>query len=160
MASAAKKRFSLTPKEYQSLTKQQEPARPILRNCIRAFLAGGTICLIGQGLVTLFVTFAGMTKEQAGIPALVILILASVILTSLGWYDKIAQWAGAGSAVPVTGFANSMASAAIEHRSEGIVLGTATRMFKLAGAVVVFGTVAAFVISLIHWILGTGGQVG
>lgn len=160
MASAAKKRVSITPKEYQALAKEREPARPILKNCVRAFLVGGTICLIGQGITTLFITFADMTKEQAGVPTLVILILVSVILTSLGWYDKIAQWAGAGSAVPVTGFANSMASAAIEHRSEGLVLGTATRMFKLAGAVVVFGTVAAFIISLIHWIIGTGGQSG
>lgn len=158
MASAAKKRFNLTPKEYQSMAKQREPARPILVNCMRAFLVGGTICLIGQAITTLFVTYGGMTKEQAGLPTLVILIFLSVVLTSLGLYDKIAQWAGAGSAVPVTGFANSMASAAIEHRSEGIVLGVATRMFKLAGAVVVFGTVAAFVVAVVHWIIGTGGQ--
>ena len=158
MSSAAKKRFSLTPKEYQSLAKKREPARPILQNCIRAFLSGGVICLIGQAISTLFQTYAGMTQEQAGLPTIVILILLSVILTSLGVYDKIAQWAGAGSAVPVTGFANSMASAAIEHRSEGIVLGIATRMFKLAGAVVVFGTVSAFVVAVVHWIIGTGGQ--
>jgi len=158
MSSAAKKRFSLTPKEYQSLAKSKEPARPVFVNCVRAFVAGGTICVIGQIITTLFVAYAGMSKEQAGVPTVVILILLSVILTSLGVYDKIAQWAGAGTAVPVTGFANSMSSAAIEHRSEGIVLGVATRMFKLAGAVVVFGTVAAFVVALVHWIVGTGGQ--
>jgi stage V sporulation protein AC len=158
MSSAAKKRFSLTPKEYQSLAKSKEPARPVFVNCVRAFVAGGAICVIGQIITTLFVAYAGMSKEQAGVPTVVILILLSVILTSLGVYDKIAQWAGAGTAVPVTGFANSMSSAAIEHRSEGIVLGVATRMFKLAGAVVVFGTVAAFVVALVHWIVGTGGQ--
>ncbi|WP_375295241.1 stage V sporulation protein AC [Paenibacillus sp.] len=158
VSSAAKKRFNLTPKEYQSLAKSKEPARPVLVNCWRAFVAGGTICVIGQMIATLFVEYAGMTKEQAGVPTVVLLILLSVILTSLGVYDKIAQWAGAGTAVPVTGFANSMSSAAIEHRSEGIVLGVATRMFKLAGAVVVFGTVAAFVVALVHWIIGTGGQ--
>nr|WP_238392352.1 stage V sporulation protein AC [Paenibacillus antri] len=158
MSSAAKKRFNLTPKEYQSLAKSKEPARPVFVNCWRAFVAGGTICVIGQMIATLFVEYAGMTKEQAGVPTVVLLILLSVILTSLGVYDKIAQWAGAGTAVPVTGFANSMSSAAIEHRSEGIVLGVATRMFKLAGSVVVFGTVAAFVVALVHWIIGTGGQ--
>jgi len=160
MASAAKKRFGLTPKEYQALAKQKEPARPVLVNCMRAFLVGGLICVVGQTISTLFVHYAGMTKEQAGVPTVVILIFLSVLLTSLGVYDKIAQWAGAGTAVPVTGFANSMSSAAIEHRSEGIVLGVATRMFKLAGAVVVFGTVSAFVVALIRWIIGTGGQGG
>jgi len=158
VSSATKKRFHITPKEYQTLAKQKEPARPVLANCLRAFLVGGTICVIGQVITTLFVAYAGMTKEQAGIPTVVSLIFLSVVLTSLGVYDKIAQWAGAGTAVPVTGFANSMSSAAIEHRSEGIVLGVATRMFKLAGAVVVFGTVAAFVVALVHWLIGTGGQ--
>jgi len=158
VSSATKKRFNLTPKEYQSMAKAKEPARPVFVNCLRAFVVGGAICVIGQIITTLFVAYAGMTKEQAGVPTVVLLILLSVVLTSLGIYDKIAQWAGAGSAVPVTGFANSMSSAAIEHRSEGIVLGVATRMFKLAGAVVVFGTVAAFVVAVVHWIIGTGGQ--
>ncbi|HZG84111.1 stage V sporulation protein AC [Paenibacillus sp.] len=158
MTSATKRRFGLTAKEYQKMAKAKEPARPVLRNCFRAFVAGGTICVIGQMITTLFVHYAGMSKEQAGVPTVVLLILLSVVLTSLGVYDKIAQWAGAGTAVPVTGFANSMSSAAIEHRSEGIVLGVATRMFKLAGAVVVFGTVSAFLVAFVHWIIGTGGQ--
>lgn len=158
MSTASKKRLSLTPKQYQSMAKQNEPARPLLLNCLRAFLVGGAICIVGQGITTLFTAYAGMTKEQAGLPTVVLLVLLSVILTSFGIYDKIAQWGGAGSAVPVTGFANSMSSAAIEHRSEGIVLGVATRMFKIAGAVVVFGTVAAFVVAFIHWVIGTGGQ--
>jgi len=158
VTSATKRRFGLTAKEYQKMAKAKEPARPVLRNCFRAFVAGGTICVIGQMITTLFVHYAGMSKEQAGVPTVVLLILLSVVLTSLGVYDKIAQWAGAGTAVPVTGFANSMSSAAIEHRSEGIVLGVATRMFKLAGAVVVFGTVSAFLVAFVHWIIGTGGQ--
>jgi stage V sporulation protein AC len=89
------------------------------------------------------------------------LIIISVILTSMGVYDKIAQWAGAGSAVPVTGFANSMASAAIEHRSEGLVLGVGGKMFELAGPVIVFGTVAAFIVGVLHLLFnpsGVGGQ--
>jgi stage V sporulation protein AC len=140
--------------EYQKLAKAKEPARPVLRNCIRAFIVGGTICLIGEGLMKLFQTYFPFDKETAGNPTVAVLIFISVILTSIGVYDKIAQWAGAGSAVPVTGFANSLCSAAIEHRSEGIVLGIGGNMFKLAGSVIVFGVVAAFFIGIIHWLLG------
>lgn len=101
-----------------------------------------------------------MDEKKASDPTVAVLIFISVVLTSLGVYDKIAQWAGAGSAVPVTGFANSLSSAALEHRSEGLVLGVGGNMFKLAGSVIVFGTVAAFIIAIIHAILGTGGGGG
>lgn len=112
--------------------------------------------MIGQGIQQLFMTLADMPEKKAGTATVAVLILLSVILTSLGVYDKIAQWAGAGSAVLVTGFANSMASAAIEHRSEGVVLGVGGKMFKLAGPVIVFGTVAAFLIALLHFLLNPG----
>lgn len=95
-------------------------------------------------------------EMKAGDPTTAILIFIAVVLTSLGVYDKFAQWAGAGSAVPVTGFANSLCSAAIEHRSEGIVLGIGGNMFKLAGSVIIFGTVSAFVIGIVHLLLGGG----
>lgn len=146
-----------TEQEYQKLAKQKEPARPIAMNCIRAFLVGGVICFIGQLITNAMVAWFGFEKEKAGDPTVAILILIAVILTSLGVYDKLAQWAGAGSSVPVTGFANSMCSTAIEHRSEGIVLGIGGNMFKLAGSVIVFGTVAAFVIGIIKAIIRLGG---
>lgn len=152
------KKMSMSPKEYQSFAKTMEPQRSVFANCIKAFLFGGVICVIGQAITELYVHLMGMTREDAGDPTVATLILISVILTSLGVYDKIAQWAGAGSAVPVTGFANSMCSAALEHRSEGLVLGVGGNMFKLAGSVIVFGTVAAFFVGIIHLILGTGGQ--
>ncbi|RXZ77218.1 stage V sporulation protein AC [Paenibacillaceae bacterium] len=152
------KKMSMSPKEYKDFAKNREPSRSVLVNCIRAFLVGGGICLIGQTVQTLFMTTLNLSAKQAGDPTVAVMILIAVILTSLGVYDKIAQWAGAGSAVPVTGFANSMCSAAIEHRSEGLVLGVGGNMFKLAGSVIVFGTVAAFVVGIIHLILGTGGQ--
>ncbi|PYI51963.1 stage V sporulation protein AC [Paenibacillus flagellatus] len=157
---AAQKKKKLTPvqQEYQSLAKQKEPPRPIVRNCVRAFIAGGTICAIGQLLTEMFIHWFGFTEKTAGSPTVAVLIFLSVVLTSLGVYDKIAQWAGAGSAVPVTGFANSMCSAAIEHRSEGLVLGTGGNMFKLAGSVIVFGTVAAFLVGIVHMFLGLGGS--
>ncbi|MFD2116293.1 stage V sporulation protein AC [Paenibacillus yanchengensis] len=152
------KNMSLSSKEYQELAKTKEPERSIFTNCIRAFLVGGTICIIGQGVQEMFIYFMGMTREAASNPTVAVMILLSVILTSMGVYDKIAQFAGAGSAVPVTGFANSMCSAALEHRSEGLVLGVGGNMFKMAGAVLVFGTVAAFFIGIIYWIFGLGGH--
>ncbi|MDQ0059238.1 stage V sporulation protein AC [Paenibacillus harenae] len=152
------KKMTMSPKEYQSFAKTREPSRSIFANCIRAFIIGGLICVLGQAIQEMFVHLMGMDREAASNPTVAVLILLSVILTCLGVYDKIAQWAGAGSAVPVTGFANSMCSAALEHRSEGLVLGVGSNMFKLAGSVIVFGVVAAFVVGIVHLILGTGGQ--
>lgn len=158
MAAQKKKKLTRVQQEYQELAKQKEPSRPVGKNCIRAFVAGGTICLIGQLFTEMFIHWFGFTEKTAGSPTVAVLIFISVVLTSLGVYDKIAQWAGAGTAVPVTGFANSMCSAAIEHRSEGLVLGTGGNMFKLAGSVIVFGTVAAFFVGIIHMLLDIGGK--
>lgn len=144
----------LSEQQYKKIASHHEPPRAIGKNCVRAFLAGGTICLIGQVIQRLYMTCLHMTEKQASNVTVVTLILLSVILTCCGVYDKIAQWAGAGSAVPVTGFANSMCSAALEHRSEGLVLGVGANMFKLAGSVIVFGTVAAFIVALIYLIFG------
>ncbi len=158
MANQKKKALTAAQQQYHNLAKGKEPKRPVIRNCIRAFLVGGFICFIGQGVMHAMVRWFGYTKDTAGDPTVAVLIFASVILTSLGVYDKIAQWAGAGTAVPVTGFANSVCSAALEHRSEGLVLGVGGNMFKLAGSVIVFGTVAAFFVGLIYAIFGIGGH--
>ena len=159
MATAAKKTGVTLPdqQQYQQMAKKHEPARPVFRNCVRAFFVGGSICLLGQALMEMFQAWFGFTKDTAGDPTVAVLIIISVILTSIGVYDKIAQWAGAGTSVPVTGFANSMCSAALEHRSEGLVLGVGGNMFKLAGSVIVFGVFAAFVIAIIHMLLDLGG---
>lgn len=137
--------------------KKHEPPRPILKNCLKAFLVGGTVCLIGQAIQEAFMAGFDMTSKEASSPTVAVMILISVILTCLGVYDKMAQWAGAGTAVPVTGFANSMCSAALEHRAEGLVLGVGANMFKLAGSVIVFGVVAAFVVGIVYAFLGFGG---
>jgi stage V sporulation protein AC len=158
MANNKMKKATSVQQEYQELAKKSEPKRPIFQNCLRAFLVGGLICVIGQAIQEMFVHWGGFDEKKASNPTVAVLILISVILTSLGVYDKIAQWAGAGSAVPVTGFANSMSSAAIEHRSEGIVLGVGGKMFKLAGPVIVFGTVAAFFVGILTFIFKGGGQ--
>lgn len=157
MANQKLKNVTPTQKEYQQLAKRIEPKRPVFTNCIKAFFVGGTICIIGQALQEMFMHYFHFDQSKAGDPTVACLIFISVVLTSFGIYDKFAQWAGAGSAVPVTGFANSLASAAIEHRSEGLVLGVGGNMFKLAGSVIIFGTVSAFVIGIVYLILGLGG---
>lgn len=153
MSDKKKKKMTPMQQEYQAFAKVREPRRPVLANCAKAFLVGGAICLLGQFIQDFFLWNFDFTEKTAGNPTVAVLILISVILTSLGVYDRIAQWAGAGTAVPVTGFANSIASAAIEHRTEGFVLGVGGKMFKLAGSVIVFGVVSAFVVVLIKTIL-------
>lgn len=158
MSDKKKKNLTPTQQEYHIFMKGREPKRPVLRNCLLAFVVGGTICAIGQAISIFYMTYFDFTEKTAGNPTVATLIFIGVLLTGFGVYDSIAQWAGAGTAVPVTGFANSIASAAIEHRSEGYVLGVGGNMFKLAGSVIVFGTVAAFVVALIKvTILKLGG---
>ena len=138
---------------YKNNIKKFQPKTPYVINCVKAFLVGGLICLIGQGIQNFYMTVFNFSEKNVGNPTVATLILISALLTGLGIYDKLGQFAGAGSAVPVTGFANSMTSAAMEHRSEGIVLGVATNMFKLAGSVIVFGVVAAYVVGMIRYLL-------
>ncbi len=149
--------MSLTEEDYKEIANKHKPKTNIFGNCLKAFLVGGLICLIGQCIQQLFMTYGGMTSKEASSPTVAVLIIISVILTSFGVYDKIAQWAGAGSAVPVTGFANSMCSSALESKAEGLVLGVGANMFKLAGSVIVFGVVAAFLVGVVHVIFGLGG---
>jgi len=158
---SSKKQKKLTPvqQEYQQFAKAREPKRPVLKNCLRAFLVGGIICTIGQGLMWVFMTYFGFDEKTAGSPTVAVLVFLSALLTSLGVYDHIAQWAGAGTAVPVTGFANTIASAAIEHRTEGYVLGVGGNMFKIAGPVIVYGVFSAFVVSIIKVVIKMLGGV-
>ncbi|GFZ32624.1 stage V sporulation protein AC [Clostridium zeae] len=153
-----KKKLTDVQKEYQEFAKGREPKRPVIKNCFKAFLVGGIICTIGQFLQVMFIKYFGFTTETAGGPTSAVLIIISVLLTGFGVYDHIAQWAGAGTAVPVTGFANTIASASIEHKSEGYVLGVGGNMFKLSGSVIAFGVFSAFVVSIIKltikWIGG------
>jgi stage V sporulation protein AC len=153
MSSSKKKNVTPAQEQYQQLASKYEKKRPVVKNCMRAFIVGGFICLIGQGFNVFYYTFFDFTQRTAGDPTVATMIFLSVLLTGFGVYDRFAQFAGAGTAVPVTGFANSIASAAIEHRTEGYVLGVGGKMFKLAGSVIVFGTVAAFIIAIIKTIL-------
>ncbi len=156
MATKAKQSSSMqmTKELYQQRAAKYQPKRNVALNSMRAFWVGGTICLMGQAIQNFYIHVFHFSKQDAGNPTVATLIFLSVLLTGLGVYDNIGQYAGAGSAVPVTGFANSIASAAIEHRSEGYVLGVSGNMFKLAGSVIVFGVVSAFVAGLIKSLLG------
>ncbi|MBZ4686388.1 MAG: stage sporulation protein [Clostridia bacterium] len=149
MSNKKKKKLTPTQQKYQRFAKDREPKRPVLSNVIRAFIAGGIICTIGQGLQWMFMTYFNFTEVTAGNPTVAVLIIISVLLTGFGVYDHIAQWGGAGTAVPVTGFANTVASASIEHRTEGYVLGVGGNMFKLAGPVITYGVFSAFVVAIV-----------
>lgn len=149
MSSKKRKKLTPTQQQYQDFAKAREPKIPILKNCIRAFIVGGIVCTIGQVLNWIFMTYFHFDEKTAGNPTVAVLIFLSALFTGLGFYDHIAQWAGAGTAVPVTGFANTIASAAIEHKSEGFVLGVGGNMFKIAGPVIVFGVFSAFVVAII-----------
>ncbi|QNU19895.1 stage V sporulation protein AC [Geobacillus zalihae] len=140
------------------IRKERETKRPIVRNCVCAFLVGGIICVIGQAISYFYMYFLTLPSKRQAIRRWRRWSL-SMILTGLGVYDRIAQFAGAGSAVPVTGFGNAVISAAIEHRTEGFVLGVGSNMFKLAGSVILFGTFAAFVIALVKTIATQWGIV-
>ncbi|MCD7033296.1 stage V sporulation protein AC [Metabacillus sp. GX 13764] len=137
--------------QYKEKVKEYQPKPNVFLNCLKAFIVGGLICTLGELIQLMYMTYFNFDEKSAGNPTVATLILISALLTGFGIYDKIGQFAGAGSAVPVTGFANSMTSAALEHRSEGIVLGVATNMFKLAGSVIVFGTVAAYIVGIIRF---------
>ena len=133
------------------MTKRASPGSPVLKDCIKAFLFGGAICTFAQGLTEWF-TIIGMAEENRRALVLVILIGITTVLTALGVFDNIAKHAGAGTMVPITGFANSVVSPAIEHKCEGTVLGTAAQMFSLAGPVIVYGCSTAAVYGLIVYI--------
>ncbi|KIL45715.1 stage V sporulation protein AC [Jeotgalibacillus soli] len=154
------KKKTLSQQSYQQLADAHERKRPVLMNCIKAFFVGGLICVIGQAVTVLFITFFPFTEQTAGNPSVSVMVFLSMILTGIGVYDRLGQFAGAGSAVPVTGFGNAVISAAIEHRTEGFVLGVGGNMFKLAGSVIVFGVVSAFFIATIKTLLIQWGIIG
>src|SRR5699024_10404724 len=149
MADKKKKNLPPDAQEYQAFHDKREVKRPIVKNCIKAFLIGGFICFIGQLITTFYIYFFDFTEQTAGNPTVATLIFLTMLLTGFGVYDRIGQFAGAGTAVPVTGFGNAVISSAIEYRTEGFILGVESNMLKLAGPVIVYGVFSAFVIALI-----------
>ncbi|MFA1818751.1 stage V sporulation protein AC [Virgibacillus oceani] len=153
MADEKKKNLPPDAQEYQAFQDKREVKRPIFKNCIKAFLVGGFICFIGQLITTFYIYFFNFTEQTAGSPTVATLIFMTMLFTGFGVYDRFGQFAGAGTAVPVTGFGNAVISSAIEYRTEGFILGVGSNMLKLAGPVIVYGVFSAFVIALIKTIL-------
>lgn len=142
----------ISNKQYDEMVKKASPNSPIVLDCIKAFLIGGAICCFGQLLFCIF-RKSGMSLDESRSLVSVALIIITAILTGIGVFDKIAKHAGAGTIVPITGFANSVVSPAMEFKSEGFIMGTGASIFKVAGPVILYGTTAASLYGLIYFIV-------
>ena len=141
----------MTEKEYGKLISSMAPKSPIVKDCFNAFWIGGLICCIGQLIMNGYAAL-GLDKTDAGTATSMTLVVLSALLTGLSLYDNIAKHAGAGTLVPITGFANAIAAPAVEFKTEGFILGVGAKMFTIAGPVIVYGVSASVVYGLIYWI--------
>ena len=141
----------MTERQYGQLVEQMSPKSPMGRDCLNAFLVGGLICTVGQLFMNLY-TGLGLEKQAASTLASMSLVAISALLTGLSLYDDIAKFAGAGTLVPITGFANSISAPAVEFKTEGFILGVGAKMFTIAGPVIVYGISASVIYGLIYWI--------
>jgi len=139
--------------EYASMVERYSPGSKVMQNCLRAFFVGGTICLVGQVFKNALLAL-GVEMTDAGLLTACILVVIAVLLTLSGMYSDLGKFAGAGSIVPITGFANAIAAPAIEYRQEGLVLGVGAKMFVIAGPVIVYGTMASVLVGLLHYFIG------
>lgn len=138
---------------FQVLTKEAEPKPKMMKNCLRAFLVGGIICDIGQLIMNILSNYDFSKEEIAAITSIIMVFLGA-LLTGVGIYDKIASYAGAGTVVPITGFANAMVAPAIEFKKEGFIFGVAAKMFTIAGPVLVYGIGSSVIVGIIYYIIG------
>ena len=141
----------MTEKEYQKLAEELAPKSPMGKDCLGAFLVGGIICAIGQFFINYY-TKLGLDKTDASTAASMSLVVISAVLTGLSLYDNIAKFAGAGTLVPITGFANAIAAPAVEFKTEGFILGVGAKMFTIAGPVIVYGVSASVIYGFIYWL--------
>lgn len=141
----------MTEKQYGALVARMAPKSPMWRDCLNAFWIGGLICVVGQILTNCYGAW-GLEKQDAGTAASMTLVALSALLTGLSVYDDIAKHAGAGTLVPITGFANAIAAPAVEFKTEGFVLGVGAKMFTIAGPVIVYGLAASVVYGFIYWL--------
>lgn len=156
MASQTQTRQRQQQADFLQFARRRRPRPSYLKNALWAFLVGGTIALVGQLLTSAFMAL-GLAAQQASARAAVALVFLGALLTALGVYDELARFGGAGAAIPITGFANSVVAPAMEFAREGYVFGMAARMFQVAGPVVVFGVAAATVSAVARWLI-TGGM--
>lgn len=144
--------MNIGSEKYKQYADAHAPKSRVARNSLMAFLFGGLICAVAEALTRLYVTF-GMARDDAGLLTSVTLIFVAAVLTAAGVFDNIAKVAGAGTLVPITGFANSVVSAAVDSRDEGFVLGLGAKIFTVAGPVLLYGTLAGAVCGVIYWIV-------
>ena len=144
--------MNMEKKDYKKYAQAHAPKSPVVKNCIKAFLIGGTICAIGQGLLQIYRDLCKLPEEDSGALVSCTLIFVAVFLTAIGVFDRIAKHAGAGTLVPITGFANAVVSPAIDAHSEGLILGVGAKIFTVAGPVLLYGTLAGAVYGVIYWI--------
>ena len=144
--------IAVTPEEYKTLTKQYTPKPTIVKNVVRAFIVGGIICSIGQVIINLYKSF-GMPHLEASAAATATMVFIGAFLTGIGIYNQIGKFAGAGSIVPITGFANSIVSPAMEFKREGYVLGVGAKLFTVAGPVLVYGISTSIIVGIIFYLL-------
>lgn len=138
-------------KEYEAYVKEKTPVSNLKMNMLKAFVSGGAICVVGQAILN-FCKSQGISEEMSGSWTSLILVLISVILTGFNIYPRLAQWAGAGVLVPITGFANSVAAPAIEYQKEGQVFGIGCKIFTIAGPVILYGIFTSWILGVIYWI--------
>lgn len=143
--------MNMSPEEYDKLSKKASPNSPFIKNLFFAFVIGGLICALGQGFLLIYQRL-GADQEAASTWASITLVFLAILLTGLNLYDSIAKVAGAGTLVPITGFANSMSSAAVEFKSEGWILGLGAKMFIIAGPVIVYGVSASILYGLLYYL--------
>ncbi len=137
-------------KTYENYVAARAKKSPLAKDCFIAFASGGLICTAGEGLTSMY-SYFGMSRDNAGMLTSVTLVFITALLTGLGWFDNIAKYAGGGTLVPITGFANAVTSAAIDNKSEGFVLGVGAKIFTIAGPVILYGIAAGTVYGVIYW---------
>lgn len=157
MADISKKEEKIL-NEFQDLSKQAKPKPKYFKNIILAFIVGGIICTIGQFILNMLIKY-GIQEEEAKKWLPVIMVFLGALLTGLGVYDKIATFGGAGTVVPITGFANAMVAPAIEFKKEGFVFGVAAKMFTIAGPVLVYGIGTSVLVGLVYYVLKLFGMI-
>ena len=144
--------MKMSKREYAQYVKEMSPNSPFWKDVLLAFLIGGAICTVGQAVMNGF-TAMGLDEQQAGTATSITMVFFSAVLTALSLYDNLAKHAGAGTLVPITGFANAVVSPAIEFKTEGFILGVGAKMFVIAGPVVVYGLAASVVYGIVYWLI-------
>lgn len=145
--------INLSKETYKKYAQAHAPQSPVGKNCLNAFLIGGLICATGQGLNDLYIYALNFSKEDAGVLTAATLVAIAVLLTAIGIFDEIAKVAGAGTLVPITGFANAVVSPAIDSKSEGFILGVGAKIFTVAGPVLLYGVLAGAIYGVIYYVL-------